>query len=91
MQATNNSERKEDLVHTLDHIRDLFISSDDNLALKELDPVLGKIEIVAQKMPAYQQRVFQSGLLETLDCLKTKDYVRLMDILIFEIKPLLND
>jgi len=87
---TNNSEFKENIMTTLDYIRDLFIRSEDSLALRELDPVLQKMEIMAQKIPSLSQRMFQQGLLQALKCLETKNYVRLMDILIFEIKPLFN-
>jgi hypothetical protein len=90
MQASNNPERNEDIISKLDYIRDLFIRNEDDLALKELDPVLEKMGIVAQEMSVSHHGVIQQGLVETLHCLKTKDYVRLMDILIFEIKPLFN-
>jgi len=86
----NNSEYKENIMLTLDYIRDLFIRSEDSLALKELDPVLQKMEIAAQEMPTAAQEIFQRGLLRSLQCLENKDYVRLIDILIFEIKPLFN-
>lgn len=91
MQTTNNSKPKEDIIRTLDNIRDLFIHNEDSLALKELDPVLQKMENVAQEMPALAQGPFRQLLLQALKCLETKDYIRLMDILIFEIKPLFND
>lgn len=91
MQTTNKSGRKEEIILALDYIRELFIRNEDSLALKELDPVLQKMESVAQKLPVVAQEKFRRLLLEALKCLETKDYVRLMDILIFEINPLFND
>ncbi|HVJ50751.1 hypothetical protein [Desulfitobacterium sp.] len=90
MQTSNNVEHNEDISNKLNYIRDLFICNEDNLALQELDSILKKMEIAAQELPISRYAEFKRELLETIHCLENKDYVRLMDILIFEIKPLLN-
>ena len=91
MQTTNNLESKKSINIKLNYIRDLFIRNEDSLALKELDPVLQKMESVAQGIPAPAQEMYRQLLLQALQCLETKNYVRLIDILIFEINPLFNN
>lgn len=91
MKTADDLELKENTDFNLDYIRDLYICNEDSLALKALDPVLRKMESRAQEMPSLTQEVFRQLLIQALQCLETKDYVRLMDILIFEIKPLFNN
>ncbi|WP_088228627.1 hypothetical protein [Desulfosporosinus sp. FKB] len=91
MQTTNHSDLKEELILTLDYVHNLFIRNEDSQALKELDPVLQKMGSLVEEMPALVQETFQQLLLQALKFLETKDYVRLMDVLIFEIKPLFKD
>lgn len=91
MQEIKNSERDQDIIRSLDYIRDLFIRNEDSLALHELDSVLEKMETMSKKMHLPQHEVFQQEIAKTIHCLETRDYVRLMDILIFEIKPLFTD
>jgi hypothetical protein len=90
MLTTDNSEVKVELVLTLEYIRDLFIRNEDGLALQELNIVLQKMESIAQEMAAQEGEILRQLLLQSLNCLETKDYVQLADILIFEIKPFLK-
>ncbi|WP_088187764.1 hypothetical protein [Desulfosporosinus sp. FKA] len=86
-----NDQLKEDLFLTLDYIRNLFIRNEDEAALKELDSLFQKMECMIQEMTVRVQETIRQLLLQASKSLETKDYVRLMDILIFEVKPLLKD
>ncbi|KLU65875.1 hypothetical protein DEAC_c19110 [Desulfosporosinus acididurans] len=90
MQNTNNEEREPELILTLDYIRELFIHNEDSMALQELECVFQRLEVIAQEMPVLAQGTFQQLLLRSLKYLEAKDYVRLSDVLIYEIKPLLK-
>ncbi|MGC7870267.1 hypothetical protein ACPUYX_01920 [Desulfosporosinus sp. SYSU MS00001] len=88
---THQTQAKEELFQKLDNIHKLFICNEDSLALKELDPVLKRMESKAEGMNPDEQETLQQLLLQSLKCLKDEDYVRLTDILIYEIKPMLKD
>ncbi|AFM42728.1 hypothetical protein Desaci_3847 [Desulfosporosinus acidiphilus SJ4] len=89
MRKIKNSAHNAELFLTLDYIRELFIRNEDSQALQEIEHVLQGLENIAQKKSALMQKTFQQLLIQSIKCLETKDYVRLTDILIYEIKPLL--
>lgn len=90
MDQTNFYALKQDLILRIEEMAKLFVRNEDTDALNKLDSVTNALSSLSHHLSTGEVSRLRSHIAQMFQCLENKDYVRLSDILMYELKPWLQ-